>query len=200
MRSLFYRLQSWRKNMRFAPLLALSVAFLAHGGCAKDYVTSSEGDVIFRIVSINDGDVLESDVITDEGIFADSVDVLVANRPRNPLTTVPQVAMAVFIERYEVSYTRSDGRNTAGVDVPFAISGPLTTTVDVASAGNNVTVPIEVVRLAAKLEPPLRNLRDFGGQDIITVIAQVTLHGRTTAGHAVTDTARVQITFSDFAG
>ncbi len=38
--------------------------------------------------------------------------------------------MAVFVERYEIRYYRSDGRATQGVDVPYTISGNLTTAVD----------------------------------------------------------------------
>lgn len=199
MRSLFYRLQSWRKNMRVASLFALSAAVLAQGGCSKDYVTGSEGDVIFRIVDINGGELLECDVQTDGSIVPCTADVEVANRPKNPLTAVPQVAMAVFIERYEVSYTRSDGRNTPGVDVPFPFSGRLTTVVDVSTGGDTVIIPMTVVRQQQLDEPPLRNLRDLGGQRIFTVTAQITLHGRTTADHAVTSTGFLTISFADFA-
>ncbi len=188
--------------MRVSPLLAILVMLLAHAGCSKGYVTGSEGDVIFRIVDINGGELLESDVLFFDGsettILPDIVDVVVANRPKNPLTDVPHVAMAIFIERYEVSYTRSDGHNTPGVDVPFGFSGRLTTAVDVAASGNNVTIPLTVVRQQQKDEPPLRNMRGRGGQDIFTVTAQITLHGRTTAGQAVTSTGFLTISFADF--
>ena len=190
--------------MRVAPLLALSAVVLAHGGCSKGYVTSSEGDIIFRIIAINDGELLESDVLFDDRsgtvtIEPDIVEVIVANRPKNPLTDVPQVAMAVIIERYDVSYTRSDGRNTPGVDVPFPFTGRLTTAVDVASSGNNVTIPLTVVRQQQKAEPPLRNMRNGGGQQIFTATAQITLHGQTVAGQAVTSTGFLTISFADFA-
>jgi len=203
MRSLsFNRLQSWRKIMRVSPLLAILVMVLAHAGCSKDYVTGSEGDVIFRIVDINGGELLESDVLFDDGsvvtILPDVVDVTVANRPKNPLTDVPHVAMAIFVERYEVSYTRSDGHNTPGVDVPFGFTGRLTSAVDVAASGTNLTIPLTVVRQQQKDEPPLRNLRNGGGQSIFTVTAQITLHGQTTAGQAVTSTGFLTISFADF--
>ena len=188
--------------MRVSPLLAILVMVLAHAGCSKDFVTGSESDVIFRIVDINGGELLESDVLFDDGsvvtILPDVVDVTVANRPKNPLTDVPQVAMAIFVERYEVSYTRTDGHNMAGVDVPFGFTGRLTTAVDVAASGNNLTIPLTVVRQQQKDEPPLRNLRNGGGQSIFTVTAQITLHGRTTAGQAVTSTGFLTISFADF--
>jgi hypothetical protein len=188
---------SWRKAMKVFSVVVLGA--LALSGCSKDYVTGSQGDVIFRIIGINGGDVLDSDVLTKDGsILADEVNVTVVNRPKNPLTTVPQVAMAVFIERYEVTYIRSDGHNVAGVDVPFGVSGNVSAVVDAASSGNSVEVPIQIVRAAAKAEPPLRNLQGGGGQAIFTVQAVVTLYGRTVAGDVVSDTASCQINFANF--
>jgi hypothetical protein len=130
--------------------------------------------------------------------------VTVAVRAKNPGVTTPQVNMAVFMERYEVVYTRSDGRNLPGVDVPFAISGPLSGVVDVADGGGTLDLPVEVVRIQQKLEPPLRNLRGaqtdtLGGTAIaMTVVATVTVYGSTTVGQVVSDTAQLQIDFADF--
>ena len=56
------------------------------------------------------------------------------------------------------------------------------------------------VRRQAKLEPPLRNLVSGGGELVVSMIAEVTVYGHTTAGDAVSNTARVQIDFGDFAG
>jgi hypothetical protein len=64
-----------------------------------------------------------------------------------------------------------------------------------------VDVPIEVVRAQAKLEPPLRNLRteNFGGSALIlTCFAEITVHGRTLAGEAVSGSGRLQIDFADW--
>lgn len=180
---------------------AVTLGALALSGCSKDYVTGSQGDVLFRIVAINEGDVLDSDVLTDEGVFADEVVVSVANRPKNPLfQNVPQVPLAIFVERYTVSYIRSDGHNQPGVDVPYAISGNITAVVDVSTGGDTVDIPVQIVRLAAKLEPPLLNLRDRGGLDVFTVQAIVTLYGRTVSGEVVSDTASIQINFANYAG
>ena len=64
---------------------------------------------------------------------------------------------------------------------------------------------IVVVRHQAKEEPPLRNLRfntglgSGGGTDLFTVIAEITVHGRTGNGRAVSTMGRLQINFADFA-
>ena len=52
---------------------------------------------------------------------------------------------------------------------------------------------------------PLRNLRfnaglgSGGGTDLFTVIAEITVHGRTGNGRAVSTMGRLQINFADFA-
>jgi hypothetical protein len=171
---------------------------VAASGCTPDYVTGSEAPVFLFINSINSGAPLDSDVQDEGTITEDEVTVEVANRQKNPnFTAVPQVAMAIDIDRYEVRYFRSDGRNTEGVDVPYRITGNIRTVVDV---GDNVSFPLEVVRRQAKLEPPLRNLVNGGGEIVITCFAEVTLHGRTTAGQAVQATGRLQIDFADLVG
>ena len=181
--------------------LAVLVA-LGFVSCSTEkYVTSDKSSVLFLIADVNGGIPLTSDVIVDGVVLADVAPVTIAVRPKNPnFDTVPQVAMAVIVERYEIRYYRSDGRATQGVDVPYTISGNLTTAVD-ASKGSekNVTVKMEVVRLQAKLEPPLVNLRG-GGQAIeISAFAEITLFGKTIAGEAVKATGTLQVNFADFA-
>src|SRR5262245_2892429 len=62
----------------------------------------------------------------------------------------------VTITRYRVVYTRADGRNTMGVDVPYAFDGA--TTITVPAGGGTVTVGFDLVRNVAKEEAPLVQL------------------------------------------
>jgi len=169
-------------------------------GCAPDYVTQDQSSVLFRVVTVNGGAPLVSDVSIGGTVIADNVDVVLAVRAKNRQIPTPQVPMAVFVERYEVRYYRSDGRNTEGLDVPFRVSGNVTTAIDVGEGGaDNVALAVEVVRAQAKLEPPLRNLTSLGGSALImTVFAEITIHGRTVSGDAVQDTGRLQIDFADY--
>lgn len=190
-----------RGDMKRLGLIAL--AALGAGACTAGHATQDNSPVILRIVSIGPSP-LSSDVSAGGVVTADIVTVTVANRAKNPLVLTPQIDMAVFMERYEVTYTRSDGRNVPGVDVPFAISGPLNGVVDVADSGDTLGLPVEVVRIQQKLEPPLRNLRGpqpdtLGGTAIVlTVVARVTVYGTTTVGQVVSDSASLQIDFADF--
>jgi hypothetical protein len=141
---------------------------------------------------------MDSDVeISNGGICPDVAKVTVANRAKNLNVTVPAVPQAIIVNRYEVSYYRSDGRANQGVDVPYSISGALTTSVDAATSGG-VVIPIEVVRRQAKLEPPLIQLAPSGQALIVTMFAKITLYGQTIAGENVSASASMQIDMANF--
>lgn len=186
-----------RSTIVRAGLLLGAAGFSA---CSAGYSTDNNASVLLIIASINGGAALKSDVIKDTGVFNDLADVAVAVRFKNPnIATVPQVPSAVILERYEVKYRRSDGRGVEGQDVPFSISGNLTAGFDVKTAGTD-TISLEVVRVQAKLEPPLRNLQSgSGGGIVVTMFADITLHGRTISGQAVTANGSLQIDFANWA-
>jgi hypothetical protein len=188
--------------------LAVAVAGAAVlSGCGvPDYVTDNTADVVLRVTDINGGSPLTSDVDVDGLAAPDTVSLSVAVRAKNLRTEAPSIPNAVFLERYEVYYVRSDGRGVEGLDVPFRISGSLTGVDDVRNTGGS-TFNVEVVRAQAKLEPPLRNLRrtnpdnsdlEGGGALIITMFAHVTVYGRTVSGEVVQDSGDLQIDFADW--
>ena len=80
--------------------------------------------------------------------------------------------------------------------MPYRISGNMTASV---ALGGSATVTIEVVRRQAKVEPPLSSLAGGGGPFVLTMFAQVTVHGRTISGQTTNAAVgRVQIDFADF--
>lgn len=188
--------------------LVVGCAILSFG-CTADFAEQSQADVILRISKIiglegeseEEGDVLFSDVIP---VFNDNARITFQAIPKNPNLPNAGLFNDVFLERYEVRFIRSDGRNTEGVDVPYRFTGGMATLVPV---GVNAEAVIVMVRHSAKEEPPLRNLRFLpqldqgvgGGQGIIHTVAEITFHGRTTSGKAVTTSGRLTVTFADFA-
>lgn len=184
--------------MKVSSVLAMGALVVGMSGCAADYVTKNQGDVIMVIAGFTPGDPLQSDVQdVKKGTIADEVSAEVAVRFKNPTLLPPGIPGAVILERYEVVYVRSDGRSVEGVDVPYRISGNVTGAIDVASSGT-AAIPFELVRLAAKKEPPLRNLIGGGGSQVLTVFANVTLYGRTIEGSVVTATGSLEINFADY--
>jgi hypothetical protein len=174
-------------------VVAVAVA-LAMAGCSADYVEQNEGPVLLRITAINGGAQLDSDVRNGEFstfVCEDEVDVELTVQNKNPNGPAAP-ASTVQLDSYEVRYTRSDGRGVEGVDVPYRITGNLAAS---AAVGDDLTVPIEVVRRQAKLEPPLDNISQT---TVLTMSAQVTLFGQTVSEKRVSAAARFQIDFADF--
>jgi hypothetical protein len=140
--------------------------------------------------------VLRSDVQTHGSVFEDNGRVIMTAAMRdvtNP--TGPTSNNVITVTRYRVTFRRSDGRNTEGVDVPYAFDGAVTFTVE---PGTAASVPFSLVRAQAKLESPLMNLRGLGGSVLISTIADVTFFGRDQAGRETSVTGKISVNFADW--
>ena len=202
-------------------LWAVGIGCLALSGCTPDFARENDSGLLMRINKVTgdsatqpSGDVLFSDV--SDGFNDDAVVTLEVFR-KNPTVNGSTPLEDVVLDRYEVQYFRTDGRNTEGVDVPYRVTGPVSGTLHAPGLGveNQTTVVINVVRHQAKFEPPLSNLLGifvagnannptdplvFPGQGIITTVAEITIHGHTTNDKGgISATARLQVTFADFA-
>jgi len=191
------------KSMTFALLTSLSVLV---SGCGVAEQGPSASLVSITQLQAGRGSTttttfagapLLSDVITNGSVFDDLGQVTMSMRLKDPgvpgITNAPSPLNDVTFTRYHVAYRRSDGRNTPGVDVPFAFDGASTFTVS--SQGGTAT--FELVRHVAKAEAPLKALvADF---TVITTIADVTFFGKDQAGKNVTITGSIQVNFGDFA-
>jgi hypothetical protein len=174
----------------------VTAALATGGGCSAAYVEGDTASVLLLIENIAEGAALLSDVRGENGLIVNcQVDVAVSARPKNPNGPVG-VAEDVRMTRYSVSYRRSDGRGTQGLDVPYTISGNLTALVAAGGTAAAVTLPIDLVRHQAKLEPPLSNIV---GLQVVTMFADITVSGQTVSGKSVTASGSAQVTFADFA-
>ncbi len=109
--------------------------------------------------------------------------------------TIPGPLNDVTVNRYRVVYKRADGRNTQGVDVPYAFDGAFTVTVRGTGPSE---AGFDLVRIAAKIESPLRNLSGFGGAQFIGTIADITFYGRDQAGNEASVTGSISVSFADY--
>jgi hypothetical protein len=132
-------------------------------------------------------------------IFLDPGKVTLRVGLKNPGTTVvptaPTALNAITVTHYRVLYRRTDGRNTQGVDVPYAFDGGMTLTVP---EGTSAQGFFELVRIIAKDEAPLKRLVNNGGVEFFSTIADVTFFGRDQAGNEVNVTGSISITFADY--
>jgi hypothetical protein len=130
-------------------------------------------------------------------IFSDAGSVVLRISLRDIGTTtnpaVPSLNNEVTINRYHVAYRRADGRNTQGLDVPYAFDGAVTGTVPTAGT---LTLGFEIVRHVAKQESPLVQL--VTSPTIISTIADVSFYGTDQVGNEVAVTGSILIDFGNF--
>jgi hypothetical protein len=141
--------------------------------------------------------VLRSDVLTKGSIFEDNGRVTLSIAMKDVTNPAgPSANNLITLNRYRVEYRRTDGRNTPGEDVPYAIEGAMGATI----ADQNTSVIFTLVRAQAKLEKPLVTLAgNNGGALIISTIADVTFFGKDQTGRDVTVTGSMSINFADWA-
>ncbi len=147
--------------------------------------------------------VLASDVRTKGSVYQDNGQVVLHFSMKD--VTSPTGATTnneITVTGYHVTFIRADGRNTPGVDVPYAFDGAVTGTV---KEGLSATLTFALVRAQAKVEPPLVALVSTssspygGGALIISTIAEVTFYGHDQVGNQVSVTGTISVNFADWA-
>lgn len=150
----------------------------------------------------NDVNFLQSDVVTvdpDTGqqyVTADSAKATLTVKTLEPEPALGSSQYSnIMVTRYIVTYTRSDGKNEEGVDVPYSFEGSLSAQVEVDAS---LEISFIIVRESAKLEPPLLSLREGWGEGPLTVQAKVDFYGHDMANHTVKATGYLTIFFADY--
>lgn len=178
---------------------------LATTSCGNELLRTGRAPVFLQIDSIagGAGDTRANPVLADVSTNGSAINevgdatisVIAKDQTTGPTSPTTSALNTVSITRYRVEYVRPDGRNTPGVDVPFAIDGAVTRSI---TAGGSESVIFDLVRHGAKLEPPLRNLRSLGGSLVINTIARVTFWGRDQNGNEVIVSGAIDVVFADF--
>jgi hypothetical protein len=141
---------------------------------------------------------LQSDVVsaTSDGaptVASDMGRVTLRSIMKDVLAS-PSSVNAVTIDRYRVSFRRSDGRNSPGVDVPLPFESAISFTVP--AGGTAAARTFELVPRGVKSEAPLSALAS--GLLIVSTIADVTFFGRDLAGNALSATGSIGVQFGNF--
>jgi hypothetical protein len=152
----------------------------------------------------NEANFLQSDVIYQdpdkpeaETIYADTAKVTFRGRLLDPASlTGPSHYNDISVTRYVVSYLRTDGRNTEGVDVPYTFEGNLSLVVPIDSA---IEATFIIVREVAKLEPPLIGLHEWRDAGVINATAKVEFYGQDQVGNTIKATGYLNIYFANYA-
>lgn len=160
--------------------------------------TEGDGDIIFSDVFIAGGGSGSSE--QDGSIENDNAYVKVIAILLDPSCTCPEESSFyndIIVNQIKVEYSRSDGRNVEGVDVPLSFTQTLH--VRVAVQESVISIPFIIVRHVAKLEPPLRDLREYGQEKILQLNAKITVYGKDGGGHDVEPVSgMISVWCSDF--
>ncbi|OGD39534.1 MAG: hypothetical protein A2V45_07390 [Candidatus Aminicenantes bacterium RBG_19FT_COMBO_58_17] len=194
-------MNTMKKSLRIAVILS---AFLALYSCnpIEDDSRSASMLLVDNVLGTDaegkSGNYLQSDVVLSSGtIKADTATATLRAETLDPdplLGTSPYNDLVVT--RYLVSYTRTDGRNVPGVDVPYPFEGSMSTVV---KAGSTASVSFIIVREVAKLEPPLLRLVDLGAEVVLACTAKVEFYGHDTTNRTVKATGYLTIYFANYA-
>ena len=151
----------------------------------------------------NEVNFVQSDVIfedPDTGSTTIHADVAVATLSALPLNPSPVTGtsqyMDIKITRYIVTYSRSDGNNAQGVDVPYSFEGHLSETIPV---GTTKDISFVIVREVAKMEPPLIGLHEGRDKGVLEIKAKVEFFGHDLAERKVKATGYISIFFANYA-
>ncbi len=202
------------KNQRSVPVFKAALAVLAvlAGLACNPIENSTQSASLLTVVSITGLDYTgkaanftQSDVLTTNsttGLSTVNDDVATATLGASTLAPNPPAGTSQYnniqLDKIVVSYTRTDGRNTQGVDVPYSFEQNLSTIITV---GQQVSITFIIVRATAKQEPPLVGLR--GGSatrgEAIYTNARIDFYAHDLAGKNVTATGYLPVEFADFA-
>ncbi len=156
-------------------------------------------DISAKDANFTQSDVLVTDSTTGQTTITD--DVAKATLTASTLAPNPPAGTSQYndiqLDKLIVSYTRTDGRNFEGVDVPYTYEQNLSQVIRV---GEQVTITFIIVRAAAKQEPPLIGLRAGATRgELLYTNARIVFYAHDLAGKKITVTGYLPVEFADFA-
>lgn len=197
-----------KKSNSIISILAILLITLILSSCnpIEDESQSSSMLVLLNLTGYdlegNEANFLQSDVVKlDEEtgstyVTADTATATLTAKllqPESPLG--PSQYNSIMLTRYIVSYFRTDGKNSEGVDIPYSFEGSLSTLIEI---DQSVDISFIIVREVAKLEPPLINLADGRAEGTINVTAKVEFYGHDLTNKTVKATGYLTIVFANY--
>lgn len=189
-----------------AGIALLALVFLFACNPIEDDTKSDSLLIVERITGVdaegNEADFLQSDVIKvnpDTGETYVTADVAKATLRATLLDPAPLMGASAYndilVNRYVVNYTRTDNKNTPGVDVPYPVEGMLNALVRI---DQTVQISFIIVKETAKLEPPLRNLAVGRAEGVLTVNAKIDFYGEDITKRKVKASGYLTIEFANY--
>lgn len=147
-------------------------------------------------------DYLQSDVVmidSQTGMGYVTADSALATLRAELLNPSPDAESSlyngIYVTRYVVTYTRTDGRNNPGVDVPHSFEASTQSWIQI---GEEEEIAFIIVREVAKMEPPLLDLHEAREEGVLQVTAQIDFYGHDTANNQIKATGYLAIYFANY--
>jgi hypothetical protein len=179
-----------KKRITF--IIAFLVVVLFFSGCnAVENNTTSASKLLLHSVlgedlEDNPSSTAFSDVLDEEGgVINDLGYVSLSAVLLDPINEAPTHYQDIMIDQIDVEYSRTDGQNVQGVDIPYSFSQNVGGVIIQIGASGPTDIPFILVNHNAKLEPPLVGLMNIGQAKILKLEAKITVHGKDLAGHRV---------------
>jgi hypothetical protein len=135
-----------------------------------------------------------SDVVADTGTPADDFfDIQISTTAKSTINE-PGDFYIVDLKSYQVFFTRSDGRNQPGIDVPFPVTLAIGGSI---APGGELTLHTLFVTEEMKRQAPLKDLWFSTNQRLFTTM-HVHVFGEDRVGNAVSADAATTVIFGDF--
>ena len=162
-------------------------------------VTITGLDITNKDTNFTQSDVLTTDSATGLSTITD--DAAKATLAASTLAPNPPAGTSQYndiqFDKIVISYSRTDGRNSPGVDVPYSFEQNLSQIIRI---GEQITISFIIVRATAKQEPPLIGLRAGTSRgEVLYTNARIDFYAHDLAGKKVTATGYLHVEFADFA-
>lgn len=191
----------WGARVRLGAAIVVLAAAAGCGDMTRQGTASSYLMITSLTGGSANGSTVQSDVLTTvngtptvtDDVGNASLQLALKDPGGTASPNTPSANNAITVTQYSVEYSRTDGHNVQGVDVPYSFSSGVTATIT-----GTTTVSFTLVRNSAKLEAPLLALRS--NNIPLTTVAKVTFYGHDQTGREVSVSGNIEVTFANFAG
>lgn len=176
------------KKTTFLLYVILTLIMIGVTACSKvENVTTSGSKLILDLITGNDvtgspgSTTIFSDVVTTSGgIYNDNGTATMRAVLLDPTQVGGSFYQSIVIDRIYVEFSRADGLDEPGKDIPYSFSQDVSVTIDI---GYTQIFSFVLVPHTAKVEPPLVDLRY--SNEVLKFEAKVTFFGKDIGGHRV---------------
>jgi hypothetical protein len=185
-------------------LVILLAALMGCSALEKDTLSSTW--LVIKNITGNDitgaagSTIIYSDVQSTTGsIINDNAVITATAKLLDSSNAAPTFYQDVTVDQVDVKFSRTDGRNVEGKDVPYGFSTPLSVYVAV---DKEVAFTLTVITHNAKMESPLIELRDpaIVQEKVLALNATLTFYAKDMAGNRLEPVTRTVIIYcSNFA-